>query len=98
MMELKLLHPSQCEPPHKITNFDHYDTLVQDIAENGWDMRCPDLKGYTFLDKVQLLSGSHRWAAANAIGIKIPVQVYTFEEVEKAWGNLEGWKELMYGS
>lgn len=55
----------------------------------------PALVGYRWKGRVQLLSGSHRWAAAVLAQLPvIPVVVLPLERVEAAWGT-EAWAEVM---
>ena len=50
--------------------------------------------GYVFGDKIQLISGSHRWAAAKTVNIKIPVVIHTYEQICDIWGTDE-WLNLL---
>lgn len=62
----------------------------------GWAQDAPKLVGYRLPSgKIQLLSGSHRWAAAQAVGLALPVVVWSEAEVRDAWGDLERWERIM---
>lgn len=93
------IYPDMCIPPHKVTHPDKVDSLAKDFEDYGW--WGPALIGYFTYDKpsegyaLQLLSGSHRWAAALLVGVKIPVIIKSEGEVEAAWGHLDKWKALM---
>ena len=89
------LSPNQCLPPHRITHEEKFEILSLEFLLNGWGNHHPALVGYQNGSKVQLLSGSHRWAAALRAGIDIPVVVFPRLEVEAAWGFLEKWEKLM---
>lgn len=86
-------------PPHGIARVDQVADLTESFRRFGWDSHEPRLVGYMLPDrhsfKVQLLSGSHRWAAACRAGIRIPVVIVPYDWIEKAWGDLESWKEIM---
>lgn len=60
-------------------------------------MRSPTLKTASWDEGIQLLSGSHRWAAAAEVGIRIPVHIVPYEAVEWSYGHLERWAALMSG-
>lgn len=92
---LRLLIPEKCIPPHKITHPDKTQTIWLSMLRNGW--LGDALVGYPEFktDCVQLLSGTHRWAAAYRHGIKIPVMVVPRTEIWNAYGQLEAWQEMM---
>ncbi len=91
--------PSMCRPPHRVTRPDQVDSLIQDFVDFGWWGE--SLVGYFTWDEptkeyaLQLLSGSHRWAAANTLGMRIPVYMEAEDVVEEAWGDLVKWQEIM---
>ena len=89
------LSPSQCLPPHRVTHPEKMAELLQMFLNGGWDTGESALVGYHDGDTVQLLSGSHRWAAAAAAGMRIPVIVKPYSEVLCSYGNLERWAMLM---
>jgi hypothetical protein len=87
------IDPNICDPPHRVTHPDKFLELVEMFSDKGWDTSKPVLLGYT-LDKIQLISGSHRWAAANEVNIKIPVVVYSYDEIADIWGT-DAWLDLL---
>jgi len=93
------LYPAHVMPPHAVTTPAKVASLMKDFEEFGWWGEA--LVGYVTYDKrsreyaVQLLSGSHRWAAALKLGIRIPVYVVPEEDVDDAWGDLDKWSKLM---
>ena len=92
---LASLCPSDCSPPHGVSRDEFVVQLANVFTSDGWDYRKPALVGYPWLDGVQLLSGSHRWAAAVMAELEtIPVVVISFAEVRKAWGT-DAWYALM---
>jgi hypothetical protein len=82
-----------CYPPHKITHPDKFIKLAKCFSDTGWNLSKQPLIGY-HLDKIQLISGSHRWAAANKVGIKIPVILYEYEYIKNIWGT-DDWVYLL---
>lgn len=90
---VKWIDPKCCNPPHRITHFDKFVDLCEQFSENGWDTKKPPLIGYQ-RKKIQLISGSHRWAAALYNKIKIPVIIYPYKTIIKIWGTDE-WIELL---
>jgi hypothetical protein len=98
---IEWLKPEQCWPPHGITHPDKLADLITIFKERGWGYGYEALVGYMTYDcqrhqwGLQLLSGSHRWAAAIEAGIRIPVVVLSDETVERAWGHPEMWRTLM---
>ena len=89
------LSPSACVPPHRVTHPEKVQQLAAAFRDGGWDVERPALVGYPHGKGVQLLSGSHRWAAAISAGIRIPVRVVPYARVVWAWGDLERWGALM---
>lgn len=94
-MVIQWLRTSDCSPPHQVTHPEKAAKLEWEFITSGWDTSQPALIGYSYGDTVQLLSGSHRWAAAAAAGIRIPVIVKPYGEVRWSYGNLERWAMLM---
>lgn len=86
--------PYQCAPPHKITHKDKFLELVEQFKIIGWNLKEPALIGYPFNRGVQLISGSHRWAAAMIANILIPVKIHEYEYIYEIWGK-DGWLELI---
>lgn len=89
------LDPASCEPPHGVTHPEKHYELVREFRQRGWSRAHPVLVGYEIDNRVQLLSGSHRWAAAHDACIKIPVVIKPRSVVFHAWGDLAAWKALM---
>jgi hypothetical protein len=87
------LNPSRCLPPHKITHPEKFETLYFEFKENGWSKNEPPLLGYQ-MKKIQLISGSHRHAAAKCAKINLPVIIYPYKMIEKMWGTDE-WLQLL---
>jgi len=90
-------HPSVCNPPHKVTHPFYMRWLARQFEKSGWDTSCPALVGYDHDGKIQLLSGSHRWAAAAMTNTLLPVVVYDYQTVRNAWGDTDKWKAIMEG-
>jgi len=85
------LNPDRCLPPHKVTHPNKLEELKADMLANGWRLGEPILLGYwdEQARKVQLVSGSHRWAAAQELGLKIPVEVLSYKRAYELWGTEE---------
>jgi len=83
---IQWLSASELIPPHRVIRFGQVDSLWETFKYVGWDTSKPVLRGYFDGGKVQLLSGTHRRAAAELAGIKVPVIVWSKAEVEAAWG------------
>lgn len=90
---IRWLEPNRCIPPHKVTHPYKFAELCDQFLLNGWDTKKPPLIGYQ-RKKIQLISGSHRWAAAHFSKIKIPVIVYPYKTILKIWGTDE-WIKLL---
>jgi ParB-like chromosome segregation protein Spo0J len=80
-------------PPHKVTRPEQVVELAESMRLVGW--QGPPLIGYPVYGYYQLLSGTHRHAAARIIGVGIPVILRSYEEVRDAYGDLERWREIM---
>lgn len=96
---IEWIDTSRCRPPHRVTRPEQVEMLYNSFQQsNGWGLNQPSLLGYTLdggvKNDIQLLSGSHRWAAAKIANIKIPVVIKSFKEVYSVWGNLFEWKKL----
>jgi len=91
------LDPADCEPPHRVTHPEKHAELTRAFTEQqGWGAGYPALVGYAHVSgTVRLLTGSHRWAAAQEAGIKIPVCVKPLLAAEAAWGDLDAWIVLL---
>lgn len=83
-------HPSDFLPPHRITHFEKFLELVSKFQNDGWDPLQPALLGYDD----QLITGSHRWAAARKANILIPVIVYSRRFIEEVWGT-DDWLSMI---
>ena len=95
-MTVQLLPINHCMPPHSVSRHNDVIDFANEFATNGWGPGYPNLLGYPWEGKIQLLSGSHRWAAAKMAGLEsIPVLVYPYKDIEYAWGNSEHWRLLM---
>ena len=92
-MILTWIHPCKCIPPHRITHWDKFTDLKNNLS-NGWDSACPVLIGYLFENKIQLISGSHRWAAMLELNKEIPVFVMDYEVVLSIHGT-DTWVNMM---
>ena len=91
------MKPNLCWPPHRVTHSDKLLELLEAFQASGWDETQPALIGYPDGHGVQLLSGSHRHAAALRADIDIPVCVYPYATVRAAWGDLSTWQLIMEG-
>lgn len=81
-------------PPHGLTHPDKLEELIAAFEKNGWDESKPNLLGYPWQGKIQLISGSHRWLAADYTIGKIPVEEYSYEYIASIWGTDE-WVKLI---
>ena len=81
------------DPPHKVTYPEYVEALCDALLTVGWDG--PDLVGYPLGDRIQLLSGSHRYAAAILAGMmSVPVRIVPYAKVVAAWGT-DAWTAIM---
>ena len=81
-----------------VDDVERYEALRMAFTACGWALDKPVLAGYRALcGRVQLVSGSHRWAAARDAGILVPVWLKTREEVESFWGS-DAWLEWVKGT
>ena len=95
-MRVCQLQPNQCDPPHGVSHHDFVIDLANEFVRNGWGRYKPMLVGYPWKGKIQLLSGSHRWAAATLAELSsIPVIVWDTADVEEAWGDPDKWSRIM---
>lgn len=92
-MQIFFLKPDFCEPPHRVTHEIKLEAIKKSLETIGWDG--PPLIGYLESDRIVLLSGSHRWAAAKALGFSLPVEVFARSTVEAAWGHPDRWRKIM---
>lgn len=87
--------PDACDPPHKITKPDQVEAIAKSLLEDGWIGNA--LVGYRCGQRVQLLSGTHRHAAARAAGnVALPVVVWQEDDVWKAFGDEVQWELIMH--
>ena len=86
------LNPKRTIAPHRVTRPEQVEQLAADMMAKGWQGEA--LVGYKLGAGVQLLSGTHRRAAAIIAQIAIPVVVWPYVMVELCWGKDE-WKYLM---
>lgn len=81
---------SACDPPHRVTKPEQVEHLRQLITASGWNGHY--LVGYQLGNRIQLLSGTHRHAAAD----KLPVVVWPEEVIRDSWGDLRKWNYIMH--
>jgi ParB-like nuclease domain len=94
------LDPLDCDPPHGLDldephHYEKVNALIAAFDSAGFDRSKSALVGYPLDGRVQLLSGTHRREAAIRAGIKIPVTMWLRSDVERAWGDLDKWRELI---
>lgn len=95
-MSKHYVKPESCRPPHKVTHPEAVDDLYESILNEGWRVGAPSLVGYIDDHKIQLLSGTHRHAAASRIsGFRIPVYIINKSAVQHSVGNPLAWKRIM---
>lgn len=89
------ISPIRCMPPHQITHWDKYDELVKLFREHGgFSINHQPLIGYSRDDDtIQLLTGSHRWAACRTTDCPVPVLFQQADDLEKIFGTDE-WVHL----
>ena len=92
-MDRQCLSPQLCDPPHRITHLEKVCDICRSLAVNGWVG--DQLVGYLLDGRIQLINGSHRWAAAKELGIHIPVVVVSYAYVQDIWGDLDKWQQLL---
>lgn len=81
--------------PHKVTRPEQVDELATLFSQSGWGAGYEALVGYVINGNLQLLSGTHRRAAAQQANIKIPVVIIPSDVVKTSWGHLESWNQVM---
>ena len=81
--------------PHMITDYRRVNALVDNIRQNNWIGDC--LIGYPWVNKIQLINGTHRLAACVILDRLVPVQVYKRSKVWEAFGDVDKWKLLLKG-
>ena len=91
---LKWLPVTLCDPPHSVSRPNQVVDLANDFHETGW--YGPALVGYPLNGRIQLLTGSHRYAAARlSEKDQLPVYLVSLAEVEAFWGNVGQWKRIL---
>jgi ParB-like chromosome segregation protein Spo0J len=77
-----LVQADKCAPLHGVRDDALRDQIAESMRRDGWDGR--PLIGYKDDDAhYQLLTGSHRWAAAIAAGLaEIPVRLLSAAELD----------------
>lgn len=91
---LNWYEPDELVPPHAVHRTSQVFDLADEFVKNGWDQSKPTLRGYWNGNEIQLLSGTHRQAAAALAGIRVPVLVWQRDYIERAWGT-EEWDRVM---
>lgn len=84
--KIEWVDPMLCDPPHRITHHDKMCDLAYLFRIGGWDPEQPALIGYRNGERIQLVSGTHRWNAAVGVLKRIPVLMI---DAEKLWGSQE---------
>lgn len=74
-IENKDLDAANVYPPHEVTSDDHYAELVESMESDGWVGR--PILVLNVHGAMRALTGSHRIAAAAAVGIDVPCMVIT---------------------
>lgn len=94
---IQWVNPNWCLPPHRVARPEQVENLVGEFRTDGWADGQPSLVGYELgLGTIQLLSGSHRWAAAIIAPLPlIPVVIYPYSLIQKFWGSLIPWAQIM---
>lgn len=93
--------PVKLISPHKVVRPQQVNELAADMNKRGW-VGAP-LIGYWVGSTpdsepcIQLLSGTHRHAAATRVGHWVPVRVYPHSLMTRCWGRLARWAALMRG-
>lgn len=91
-----MINPKDCIPPHRVSYPNKVIDLANKFVKKGWGKYHLPLIGYYINKKLQLLSGTHRHAAAIMAGLdRIPVLIRGIKEVKDAYGNLKKWEKLM---
>lgn len=97
---VKWLSAEDLDPPHGLDmsskhDADKVEMLERKFKSEGFDKRYPALIGYPLGGRIQLLSGTHRHAAATRTGVKLPVVLWLRSDIEKNWGNLTKWERII---
>ena len=94
MPEFVWATPKACDAPHTPMHPEQVAVLAE-AFQQGWDCSKPALVGYRLDGRIQLLSGSHRHAAAAIVGLAVPVVVWPEKDVQEVWGDLTLWATIM---
>lgn len=95
-MRLQHLSPCALTAPHVVVRPNQVEELATDMRSRGW--RGVPLVGYSLDGDIQLLTGTHRRAAAIRANLStIPVTVYPHALVARCWGHLNRWVLLLQG-
>lgn len=94
------LAAGDCDAPHGLDMTTEHDRakverLVDAFMLRGFDRREPALVGYVKDGRVQLLSGTHRHAAAGIACVPLPVVLWLGSDIEQAWGDLDKWRRVI---
>ena len=89
------INPNECLPPHSVSRIEEVDDLVENFSQYGWDVEDSVLVGYIIDNKIQLLNGTHRHAAATKLNMEVPIVLYTESEIWDAWGDLNKWSRII---
>lgn len=92
----QMVDPVRCIPPHGITHPRKLAELMTIFEyDQHWGKGEPVLLGYWAAPGlVQLISGTHRHAAAVTAGIQVPVAILSYAEAHGMWGT-PGWEEFI---
>ncbi len=82
-----------CEPPHGVTHPEKLDELIEKFTQVGFSTNYSPLIGYEDEGQIQLITGSHRWAACKSSNRTVPVLLQKKEYLNDIWGS-ELWVEL----
>ena len=88
--EFKWVPSEACNPPHRVSRPEQVEQLRESISSKGWNGHY--LVGYQLNNRIQLLSGTHRHAAA----AKVPVVVWPESTIRESWGDLKKWNYIMH--
>ena len=93
--KITYLNAADCFPPHRVTHINKFEELTNEFKEYGWSKNHPPLIGYFTIEYgYQLISGSHRYAAAKKANIKIPVLLQSYAYIKLIWGS-DSWANLL---
>ena len=81
--EPTMISTSSIFPPHSVQDSEKFETLKAALETTGWEGR--PLLVVEYGDVFQALTGSHRWAAADAAGIEeVPCVVVDMDALTEA--------------